>query len=387
MPLSRRSFVSTLGLGSAGLLAAPAFLARGREAATPDRWRPYAADARTPRPAAQGALLRLDSNENPNGPSRRALDALQGVLRDANRYPDAYEYGLMEALGREHGVPAECIVLGTGSGESLRQCVQAFTAPGAPLVTASPSFELPADLAAHLGHPVVKVPVDAKLRLDLDAMAARANGAGLVFVCNPNNPTATVHGDASIRGFIAQVRRASPGTTILVDEAYHEYVDDPSYRTAIPLTQEDPRVVVTRTFSKVFGMAGLRVGYSVVHRETARRMQPWRVSAGVNALAAAAARASVGDAAHVREEQRKNRDAKAFTRGWFERAGYAASASETNFLMIDLKRDPAPVRAACRAAGVAVGRPFPPLDTWLRVSIGTREEMERAVEVFRKVLA
>jgi len=217
-------------------------------------------------------------------------------------------------------------------------------------------------------------------------MASKAGGAGLLFFCNPNNPTATVHGDAAVREFIARVRRDSPATFILVDEAYHEYVDDASYKSAVPLALADPNVIVSRTFSKVFGMAGLRVGYAIAHRDTANRMQRWRLGSGVNVLALGAATAMVSDREHVALEQRRNRETKAFTRAFFEKAGYEVGPSETNFLMINLRRDMRPVREACGKEGIAVGRPFPPLTNWLRVSIGTMDEMQRATEVFRKVL-
>jgi histidinol-phosphate aminotransferase len=196
-----------------------------------------------------------------------------------------------------------------------------------------------------------------------------------------------VHGDSAVREFVARVRRDSPATVILIDEAYHEYVDDPSYKTAIPMTLGDPNIIVSRTFSKVFGMAGLRAGYAIAHRDTIRRLRGWRLGSGVNVLALAAATASIADHDHVALEQKRNREAKAFTRAFFEKAGYEVGVSETNFLMINLRRDMRPVRAACRKEGFAVGRPFPPLDTWLRVSIGTMDEMQRAAEVFRKVLA
>lgn len=379
MTVSRRHFLSALGLGGAGLLTAPSLVARGREGG-PAPWIDASAFG------AQPGRLRLDSNENPNGPGRRALEALQAMLGEANRYPDDHEETLAQAIAREHGIAREQVVLGCGSGETLRQCVQAFTSPRAGLVTAAPSFELPGDVCDLLGHPVVRVPVDARLALDLDAMAARSTGAGLVFFCNPNNPTATVHPDAAVRGFITQVHRTAPAATILVDEAYHEYVDDPGYRTAIPVALEDPQVVVARTFSKVHGMAGLRVGYAIAHRDTAKRLAAYRLGSGVNALAAAAATASVSDRAHVTEEQRRNREARAFTRRVFESAGYQVGPSDTNFLMIDLRRDAQPTRVACARNGVAVGRPFPPLTNWLRVSIGTLDEMQRASEVFRRVL-
>ena len=382
MPVSRRSFVSSLGLGGAGLLVAPGggLGARGREAELLER---IAGTA----PHAQHGLIRLDSNENPSGPSARALEALRGMLGEACRYPDANEPALVAAIAAHHGVTPQHVLLGAGSGEILRLCVEALTSTTRHLVTASPTFEPPGEFARTLGRRVASVPVDAQLRLDVDGMAAASAEAGLVFFCNPNNPTGTVHDAATVRDFVARIRRSSPDTTVLVDEAYHEYVEDPAYATAVPLAVDDPRVIVSRTFSKVFGMAGLRCGYAIAHPDTVRRLQPWRLGAGVNVLALAAATASVNDAAHVRAQQEENRRAKALTRAFFEQAGYTVGASHTNFLMIDLRRDPQPFRVACRANGVAVGRPFPPLDTWLRVSIGTTDEMRRATAVFRRLLA
>ncbi len=379
MPVSRRDFLSTLGLGGAGLVAAPslgAFAARGREA-----------DAALGRRGAAPSLIRLDSNENPNGPGETAVEAMRAMFGESNRYPDAGEELLMQTIARIHGVSPANVVLGCGSTEVLRNCVAAFTSPERALVTASPTFENPSRFAALVGHPVIAVPVDGQLRLDLGQMAARAHGAGLVFVCNPNNPTATVHGASTIEGFVAEVHRASPETTILLDEAYHEYVSDASYRSAIPAAVRDPRLIVSRTFSKVFGLAGMRAGYAIAHQETAARLEGFRVGSGVNQLVAAAANISVQDTRHIEREQRDNAAARAFTMQWFRDAGYTVGASETNFIMVDLRRDPAPVRAACRAMGVAVGRPFPPLTNWLRISIGTLSEMHQATDVFKRALA
>lgn len=380
MPLSRRNFVSALGMGGVGLMSPPLLSGRGSEG----RLAAWAAESGEP---PRVDLIRLDSNENPNGPGSRGLQALRAMLRESNRYPDAGEVTLRAAIAREHGVSADNVVLGAGSGEILRMCVEAFTSTARHLVSASPTFEPPERFARLLGRPVVAVPVDSALRLDLDGMAARSLGAGLVFFCNPNNPTATVHGEMAVKSFIGRIRRTSPETVILVDEAYHEYVDDRTYATAIPMAIADPRVVVSRTFSKVFGMAGLRAGYAIAHAETAGQLQPYRVGSGTNVLALATAAASIGDHAHIADEQRKNREVKAFTRAFFEGAGYKVGPSDTNFIMIDLRRDPRAMRAACRENGIAVGRPFPPLDTWLRVSIGTMDEMRQATEVFKKVLA
>jgi histidinol-phosphate aminotransferase len=380
---ARRAFLRSVGVGAAGLALAPAAprWLRLSETALADE-----AFGALP-PLAASDLMRLDRNENPIGPFASAQRAIAEQLREANRYPGDTERALAAAIAAAHGVRPEQVVLGAGSGELLEIVTRAFTTPGRALVTASPTFETPARVAAALGHPVIAVPVTATLALDLDRMAEAARGAGLVFLCNPNNPTGTVHGAALVREFIARVRRESPGTTILVDEAYHEYVDDPSYASMLAIAAADPFVIVSRTFSKVFGLAGLRVGYAITTAETARPLQALRVDNGVNQLAAAAAHASLTDVAAIRAEQARNAAVRAEMRSFFESMGYAVGASHANFLMVDVKRPLAPVRAACREQKIAVGRDFPPLATHLRVSLGTADEMARARDVLRRVLS
>jgi histidinol-phosphate aminotransferase len=229
-------------------------------------------------------------------------------------------------------------------------------------------------------------PVRGDLRLDLAAMADAARGAGLVYLCNPNNPTATVHGRDAVQGLVERVRREAPTATVLVDEAYHEYVDDASYASAIPLALANPRVVVARTFSKVYGMAGLRVGYAIGHPDAIAAVERHTLDIAVNALGAAAATAALADTAALERERTRNREARDFTRRFFVDAGYTPGSAETNFVMVDLRRDAKAFRDGCRAAGVLVGRAFPPLHTHARVTIGTMDEMQRATAVFRKVL-
>jgi histidinol-phosphate aminotransferase len=208
-----------------------------------------------------------------------------------------------------------------------------------------------------------------------------------VYFCNPNNPTATVHGQSEVSGFIDRVGRASPETIVLVDEAYHEYVEDPSYATAIPTTLTNSHVVVTRTFSKVFGMAGLRAGYAIGQPDTLKKMASWLLGSNVNQLALAAAGATVIDSAHIAREQQRNREARAYTRKFFESAGYTVHASEANFMMVDIRREAKAFKLACVKHNVAIGRSFPAVPNYARVSVGTMPEMKKAVEVFRTVLA
>ncbi len=381
MPLTRRAFLSSVGAGSAGVFLGPMISARGAEALLALGTR----DAS--RGVGEGSVIRLDSNENPHGPGEKVFAAIRASFDVANRYPRVEQRDAVAAIAAARGVTPKHIMLGCGSTEILRVATGAFAGPDRALVQAAPTFEVMGRFAPVVGAPVRNVPVDARLRLDLDAMADAARGAGIVYLCNPNNPTATVHGAAAVRQFVERVGRTSPATVILVDEAYHEFVDDPSYATAIPLALENPNVVVARTFSKVYGMAGLRLGCAIARPETLARMEPWRLDSNTNQPSLAGAVATVADTTRIAEQQRLNREARAFTLKFFRDAGFAPVDSQANFLMVDIRRDVKAFRATCLAQGVSFGRPFPPLTTHLRVSIGTMPEMERAVEAVRKALA
>lgn len=383
MSLSRRSFVGRVGHVSAFTAGALALGGRGAEAAA--GWL-----ARGEQAAVAGAVetIRLDSNENPAGPFPEAMEAIRGALRHGGRYPRFMGSGLVEDLARAHGVKPENVLLGSGSGEILRMAVDAFTSASRGLVAGLPTFESPAARARQLQRPIVELPVDPRtLELDLDAVAARAAGAGLVFLCNPNNPTGLLHGAKAVRDFVAKVRATSPDTHILIDEAYHDYVDDASYETAVPLALADPRVFVTRTFSKAYGMAGIRLGYAVGQAETMKQLAPWRLGNSVNLLAMAAGRAATSAHAALAAERARNAAARSYAARLFADLGFTVAPSQANFVFVDIGRDAKAFQEGCRAEGIMVGRPFPPCTTWTRVSIGTMEEMERAAPVFRRLLA
>ena len=390
MPVSRREFIATVGAGTAaigaagtGILSLPIISARGREAnaqGVADR----KADRRM---AARPGMVRLDSNENPVGPGRRAYDAIRRHLDESNRYPVLAEDDLIETIARKQGVAADNVVLGCGSGELLRAADHAFTRADAGYISAAPTFEAPGEFAKFLGAPVKLVPVDSKLGLDLNTMAAAARGAGLVYLCNPNNPTATVHTKADAVAFIETVNRTSPNTTVLVDEAYFEYVEHPGYGTVIPLAVTNPRVVVLRTFSKVFGLAGLRAGYAVGRPEVLAKMKSWTLGSNISQLTLLAATTALEDAANVAEEVRRNREVKAFTRKFFSDAGYAMSAGDANFMMVDIRRNAAEFKSQAVRKGVAVGRGFAALPNHSRITFGTMPEMKKAVVVFRDILS
>jgi histidinol-phosphate aminotransferase len=381
MPVSRRSFLGALKpAASAVPLAFVA--ARGREASA-------AAGEMNP-PPPDASAIQLDSNENPLGPGPAAMDALTGAFVDAGRYPSNARPNMADlraAIARRVSVKPENVALGAGSWEILRTAVRLYTSSSRHLVTAAPTFEQPEKMAEQLGVGVRRVPVDKDGRLDLDQMAQAARWAGMVFLCNPNNPTSTLHPARAIAEFVARVRKESPDTAILIDEAYHDYVTDPAYATAVPLALEHPNVFVARTLSKAYGMAGMRVGYAVGQPRTMEAFSRWAITFNQNSLAVAAAVASLGDAAHIEKERARNTEARAFTTRLFTDLGYRVMDSHTNFVFVETGRSAKEFKEACAKRGILVGREFPPLEkTHARVSIGTIKEMQRAGVVMAEVL-
>jgi histidinol-phosphate aminotransferase len=362
--------------------------ARGREGGMAEGLNEYGEQAA---PSGGARPIRIASNENPLGPGQHVLDALVGKFPEAARYPfnaKQNDGAIVTALAAKYSAKNENIALGAGSGELLVNAVRAFTSATKPLVTAWPSFESPRDTAKKLGSAVKEVPLDDKLRIDVAKLVAASKGAGLVFFCNPNNPTATVHGKTTVADMVKQIRAASPETVILIDEAYHDYVTDPSYQTAMDLALSTPNVFVARTMSKAYGMAGLRVGYAVGHPATIKALNSFRMPYGLGTLVLGGSIVALGNQAHIDQERKRNTEVKAFTTKAFADMGVTGSDSQANFLFMNIKRPAAGFRDACRAQGVLVGRDFPPYEkTHCRVSIGTMDEMKRAVEVFKKVLA
>jgi len=381
MALTRRAFVTTLGLG--GAVAGGYYLSGGRLIGP---WSRPDADAAV----TSGARLLLHNNENPLGPGDRAMEAIHAAMSDPDLPLARYSFatgavttGIAEKFGCERGN----ILLGCGSTQILRTATEAFTSPERALVIGSPSYEECPGMAAVVNAPIKALPLTGSKHLDLDAMADAATGSGLVFLCNPNNPTATVHSAQAVQGFVDRVLSASPETVIVIDEAYHEYVTDPAYESQVPLALETPQVVVARTFSKAFGMAGLRLGYALGHEDTIDRMSAVHFGMARNALALAAAAATLQDPARLDAEALRNTEARKFTMDWFASHGYEMTDSQCNFIFVRINRTAAEFRDACATHGVLVGRDFPPYENeWTRISIGTMEEMQQAVEVFGDVL-
>jgi histidinol-phosphate aminotransferase len=238
-----------------------------------------------------------------------------------------------------------------------------------------------------LGWTIKTAPVDTALRTDLPALLPLVKGAGLVYICNPNNPTATSNSAAEIKDFIAEVKKASPTTAVLIDEAYCDYATD--FQTAIPIALTTPGVLVARTFSKAYGMAGVRIGYAMGDTATVKKMAAYKMPYNVNTFGVAAAIASLKDPQHIKEEAARNKAVRDFTVKFLADLGYQSTDSQCNFIFTDIGKTmtAAQFREGCAAKGVMVGRDFAPLEkTWARISLGTMEEMQKATEVFRSVL-
>ena len=336
--------------------------------------------------ARSGNVIRLGANENPTGLGPAARVAFASAVDEANRYPGRVYQTLMEALTAKHQISASSIYLTPGSGELLRSATLAFTGPSRALVTAAPTFEAPTRTAFATGAEVRAVPVTAEGRLDLEAMLAKAPGAGLIYLCNPNNPTGGTVTGAALTEFVARLKTVAPEARVLVDEAYFEYADEPGYATLIPLAVSDPRVIVTRTFSKVFGMAGLRVGYAVGQPSTLGDLDAHGIDGTMSSASLAAAAAAFTDTDHIAAERARNQAVRRFTREKFEAAGYRVLPSAANFVMIDIQRDAGSFGWQCRQQRIAVSRPFPPLTNHLRLTIGTQAEMDEAVPVILGLL-
>src|SRR5882724_9122817 len=390
MSVSRRGFLQGLGVGR--ISHASAFIAaRGHEE--------YVAEAmqqgRPVRPNLPPGVeaIRISSNENPLGPGKAAIDAILGKFPEANRYPfnsSPLDADLEILIARLNQAKRENVVLGVGSQELLKNAARVFMSPTKHLVIPSPTYGDPAGFAQNVLHYTVKsAPVTEKtLKTDLAALLPHVKGAGLVYICNPNNPTATINSAQEIKDFIAEVKKTSPTTAVLIDEAYCDYAGE-GFQTAIPVALATPGVLVARTFSKAYGMAGVRIGYAIGDAATVKKMSAYKMPYNVNTFGVAAAIASLKDPQHIKEEAARNKTVRDFTVKALADLGYTSADSQTNFIFTDIGKTmtAAAFRDGCAAKGIMVGRDFPPLEkTWARISLGTMEEMQKATEVFRSVL-
>jgi len=331
------------------------------------------------------AIAELGSNENPLGPSPRALEAMHAALTGAWRYPDPRGLALKSALSARLGVAIERIALGNGSHELLMLLAQCFADAAHSVVFPEYGFAVFPIATAAAGARPIRVPAfprdhaSAPYGHDLDALAAAVRAdTRIVYLANPNNPTGTWFDDDALARFLARVPR---DVLVVVDEAYHEYVDAPGLSGAMRFADRHPNLVVTRTFSKAHALAGLRVGYLVADASTVAVIERLRESFNVNHVALAGAEAALADGGHLERVRAFNRSEREWLRAALGARGYRALPSQTNFLLVDLARDAAEFERHLFECGVIV-RPMGGygLGHTVRIGIGSRAENQRLLD-------
>jgi histidinol-phosphate aminotransferase len=372
MDLTRRHFAGSLGAALGGALLLP----RPSAAAAPE------APREVPRLAP--GPVRLDSNENPYGPPRVALEAMDRCRARGARYPDALEDELTGVLAKLHLVEPDQIVLGCGSGEILKMADEAFLTPAEKVVVAEPTFEAVSAFADVVRAEQQKIPLDRKYQHDLDAMAAACDTrTGLVYLCNPNNPTGTVLSAGMVGAFLRQVPK---DTVVLVDEAYHHFVEDPDYGSADRWLSAYPNLIVVRTFSKIYGLAGMRLGYGISSKVRIAAMARRKCWSNTNTAVLEAALAVLKEPGLVTEQRRMINDTRRWLCDELAKDGRIYIPSQTNFVMIRVGGDVAPVIKAFRERDIWTGRRFASMPDWLRITVGTRAETAAFLKALRAIV-
>jgi histidinol-phosphate aminotransferase len=363
--LSRRSFLQASAVTSAALALRVVT-------------EPMLAYAASPSPS--GSAVWINANENPLGPCDAAREAVRAIADQGGRYlfpaTGAFERQFAESVG----VSREHIAIYAGSSEPLNYAVSAFCSPRASYVTADPGYEAGMHAAGDVGARVVKVPLTKNYAHDVKAMLAAAPDAGVFYVCTPNNPTGTLTSHSDIEYLVEHKPKQA---IVLVDEAYIHFSDAPP---AIDLVQAGKDVIVLRTFSKLYGMAGLRCGFAIARPELIQRLRQY---GGMNAspvTAVAAASASLKEPNLVAERKRVNQQVRQATFDWLDRNGYRYIPSVSNCFLLDTKRAAKDVIVAMAEQNIIIGRVWPSMPTYTRITVGTSDEMEHFQEAWQKVM-
>ncbi len=373
--LSRRGFVGSLA-------AAIGYLGLGPKSVL------WAQTGRRPRrrytEAEYDAFAKLSSNENPYGPSDAVLEAMNHAFKYANRYgyPDG---NILQAIAEHHGVEPENVLLGAGSGEILNIVGSTFLRVRKKVVGVEPSYGSVYRQASGIKADAIKLPLLSDYRQDIpaiiDGTKKNYRDVGFVYMCNPNNPTGVIVTKKEIDTLLDGIPEDMP---VLVDEAYHHFVEDPDYATAVPHVLEGRQVIVARTFSKISGMAAIRLGYAIAPKNLIDQMRP-NGTGSISAIAKWGGATAIKDTAEQEKVRAVTLELRKKTTAELEKLGFDCIPSETNFFMVHLGRQVQPVIDEFRKRTVLVGRPFPPMLEHLRVSVGTADEMERFMVAFKEI--
>ncbi len=322
--------------------------------------------------AAPPGTIKLSSNENPYGPSQKVRQAITAAFDDACRYPGEERQQLTRLIAEREGLTPAHVLVTIGSTEGLKIAALTYTI-GGEIVTADPTFEAMLYYAEHFGAHIVRVPVNDQMVIDLDAMDRRiGSNTNLVFLCNPNNPTGTILPPERFRSFCETTARR---TMLFSDEAYADYIAEPNYPSMVELVKQDYNVIVSRTFSKVYGLAGLRVGYLLARPDIIERLRERQVER-ITVLSAHAAMAALQEPDFYEFSLRKNREALQVIYTTLDEIGLRYVPSHANFVFFETRRPIETFQQQMLARGIRVGRPFPPFLDWCRISTGTTEEMQ-----------
>lgn len=331
-------------------------------------------------------VIKLASNENPLGPSAAAKNAMLEVVNHMHIYPDGSSYYLKEVIAKKYNIQTENIIIGNGSDELIKLIAETYVNPDDEVIIGSPSFS-EYIFATHLmGGNIVSVPLTAEHRFDLEGMiAAITEKTKVMIICNPNNPTGTIVNKQEVNAFIAQVPEH---ILVVFDSAYAEYAeDDGQYESGSTYVIKYPNVIELRTFSKIYALAGLRVGYGIAAAETIAMISRTREPFNVNSMAQAAAAAALQDITHVEHSRKINHEGKKYLYDQFQQMGLKYIPTYANFIMVDVEKDSQAVFQALMKKGIIVrtGDIFG-MSTYLRVTIGTEEENKRFITALKEIL-
>jgi histidinol-phosphate aminotransferase len=331
------------------------------------------------------SFAKLASNENNYGPPESVMKAMNNAWKYSNRYgyPDG---NILQEIAKHHGVKNESVLLTAGSGEALDVIGTTFLPNGKKVLGVEPSYSSVYQHATSIKSTAIKLPLGKDYRQDIPAMIKAANEhaseIGLIYLCNPNNPTGMIVTKQEVKQLLDGIPK---DMAVLIDEAYHHFVDDPNYATSVPYVLEGRPVIIARTFSKIAALAGMRLGYAIATPDIINKMRPYSMGS-INALVKHGGAASLKDTASQADVKRRTIDTRKKTAAELEAHGYRTIPSETNFFMVHLGgRQVQPVIEEFRAKKVLVGRPFPPMTDHMRVSVGTPEEMTRFVTAFKEI--
>jgi histidinol-phosphate aminotransferase len=366
MITSRRGFVGSLSAATAAGIAAQGSLAGFSKAAILEHFQAVQDEG----------PVRLDRNENAYGPSRKVLDAIQSTIGNVNRYPLLENSSVKEKIANASSVKPEQILLGCGSTDILRMAAFAFLGRGKQLIQASPTYQALENYARAVSSEVFSVALTPRFAHDLDGMQARVTpSTTLVYICNPNNPTASLTPRKDLDTFIG---RLPASTFVVIDEAYHDYAGQSGmYASFIDHPLEDERVIVTRTFSHAYGLAGLRLGYAVASPASIQKMQQFASRDNVNTVVLQAASAALDDLDGLNQCVRRNVDER---QEFFNQAMARALKpidSHANFVMMNTFHPAEEVIRHFQKNNVLIGPSFPAMSTYIRISLGRREQMRR----------